>query len=79
MEEKDRASAFHDLVINRLEDVIEENEREKVFDSRTFVTECCIISMSLLLVPIIAVCVMIFWPDTPDKVFVPNPAENFPQ
>ena len=79
MEEKEQASAFHDLVINRLENVIEENEREKVFDTKTFISECCIISLSLLLVPILAVCVILFWPETPQKLSLPNLEENYKQ
>lgn len=70
MEEKDRADAFHKLVIERLEDILEErNETQtKEFQMGAFLGECCIISASLMLVPVVAVIVMLFWPETPEKI-----------
>ena len=61
--EHDQAERFHRLVFERLAEIISEAEEERVFGIWVWIQEAAIILVSLAFVPLLALFVVLIWPD----------------
>jgi len=60
--DKEEARVLHRVVMQRLQDLKDEKQRNIPFKWRTFISELSIIVMALLIAPILMLMVELSWP-----------------